>query len=433
MNDVALQVRGLSKQYRIGEIGRARYETLRDKLAHLPRKLIGRVGQPKRADTTIWALDDVSFELERGGTLGVIGRNGAGKSTLLKILSRITEPTCGHADIFGRVGALLEVGTGFHPELTGRENVFLNGAILGMRKHEIKAKLSEVLAFAEVEQFADTPVKYYSSGMYLRLAFSVAAHMEPEILIVDEVLAVGDMAFQRKCMGKMGAVAREGRTVLFVSHNMSAVTRLCKSGLVLERGRVSFHGDISDAVAHYHNLVVAGSAQLAGGRPAHVLFEEEPQPEAEYSIIKVELLDKQGQPLPTVSTWDRVRFRFHIYARTSLQRGSVILEIRTIEGTRILVLSTQPDGTLPLPLEEGFQAVDCVIDELPLAAGQYVVAASIAVPNMDWLWFRPEIGILSVEARDVYNSGFAPQVKRAAVALHHHWERVAQIETVRSS
>ena len=433
MSDVALQVRGLSKQYRIGEIGRARYETLRDKLAFLPRRLFGRSAQPRRPDTTIWALDDVSFDLERGGTLAVIGRNGAGKSTLLKILSRITEPTRGHADIFGRVGALLEVGTGFHPELTGRENVFLNGAILGMRRHEIVARMDEILAFAEVEQFADTPVKYYSSGMYLRLAFSVAAHMEPEILIVDEVLAVGDMAFLRKCMGKMGAVAREGRTVLFVSHNMGAVTRLCKSGLVLDRGRVSYHGHISDAVAHYHNLVVAGAESVDGGRRAHVLFEEEPQPEAEYSITKVELLDEQGRPMPTVSTWDAVRFRFHIYARTTLQRGSVILEVRTIEGTRVIVLSTQPDGTLPLPFEEGFQAVDCVIEELPLAAGQYVVAASLAVPNMDWLWFRPEIGILSVEERDVYGSGFAPTVKRAAVALHHRWEPVLQTSAATKS
>lgn len=424
MSDAALQVRGLSKQYRIGEIGRARYDTLRDKLAALPRKLVGRAARVRQPDATIWALDDVSFELERGGTLAVIGRNGAGKSTLLKILSRITEPTSGHADIFGRVGALLEVGTGFHPELTGRENVFLNGAILGMRRHEIVARLDEILAFAEVEQFADTPVKYYSSGMYLRLAFSVAAHMEPEILIVDEVLAVGDMAFQRKCMGKMGAVAREGRTVLFVSHNMGAVTRLCKSGLVLDRGRVSYHGHIADAVAHYHNLVVAGAESAVGARPAHVLFEEEPQPEAEYSITKVELLDGDGQPMPTVATWDAVRFRFHIYARNPLQRGSVILEIRTIEGTRVIVLSTQPDGTLPLPFEEGFQAVDCVIEELPLAAGPYVVAASLAVPNMDWLWFRPEIGILSVEERDVYSSGFAPNVKRAAIALHHRWEPV---------
>ncbi|HEY0673379.1 MAG TPA: ABC transporter ATP-binding protein [Longimicrobiales bacterium] len=430
MSDVALKVRGLSKQYRIGEIGRARYETLRDKLALLPRKLAGRAPQPQRADSTIWALDDVTFDLERGGTLAVIGRNGAGKSTLLKILARITEPTRGHADILGRVGALLEVGTGFHPELTGRENVFLNGAILGMRKQEIRSRLAEILAFAEVEQFADTPVKYYSSGMYLRLAFSVAAHMEPEILVVDEVLAVGDMAFQRKCMGKMGAVAREGRTVLFVSHNMGAVTRLCRSGLVLERGRVSFHGGVDDAVAHYHNLVVAGSAAAESGRPAHVIFMEEPQPEAEYSITRIELLTESGEPKPTVSTWDRLRVRFHIYARTALQRGSVILEIRTIEGTRVIVLSTQPDGTLPLPFEEGFQAVDCVIDELPLAAGQYVVAASLAVPNMDWLWFRPEVGVLSVEERDVYNSGFAPHVKRAALALHHHWEPVVVPDAV---
>src|SRR5688572_5103702 len=306
MSNVALQARGLSKEYRIGEIGRARYDTLRDKLAILPRRLLGRGALPKRSSSTIWALDDVSFELEQGGTLAVIGRNGAGKSTLLKILSRITEPTRGYADIFGRVGALLEVGTGFHPELTGRENVFLNGAILGMSRREIVTRLDEILAFAEVEQFADTPVKYYSSGMYLRLAFSVAAHMEPEILIVDEVLAVGDMAFQRKCMGKMGAVAREGRTVLFVSHNMGAVTRLCRSGLVLNRGQVSYHGPVADAVAHYHKLVVAGSGVREGGRAAHVLFEEEPQPEAEYSITKVELLSENGQPMPTVSTWDRV-------------------------------------------------------------------------------------------------------------------------------
>lgn len=431
MSDVALQVCGLSKQYRLGEIGRARYETLRDRLAQLPRRVFGAPARARRPDTTIWALDDVSFELERGGTLAVIGRNGAGKSTLLKILARITEPTRGYADIEGRVGALLEVGTGFHPELTGRENVYLNGAILGMRRHEIHGRLDEIIAFAEVEQFADTPVKYYSSGMYLRLAFSVAAHMEPEILVVDEVLAVGDLAFQRKCMGKMDAVAREGRTVLFVSHNMGAVTRLCRGGLVLERGRVSYHGPVADAVAHYHGLVVAGTVAAENGRPAHVLFEEEPQPEAEYSIIKVELLDEQGSAKPTVSTWDCVRFRFHIYARNTLQRGSVILEIRTIEGTRVIVLSTQPDSTLPLPFEEGFQAVDCVVEELPLAAGQYVVAASLAVPNMDWLWFRPEIGILSVEARDVYNSGAAPSVKRAAIALHHRWEPVAQREAVR--
>jgi lipopolysaccharide transport system ATP-binding protein len=430
MSQPALQVRGLSKQYRLGEVGRARYETLRDKIARLPRKWLARPQAPQR-ETTIWALDDVSFDLEQGGTLAVIGRNGAGKSTLLKILSRITEPTRGYADIFGRVGALLEVGTGFHPELTGRENVYLNGAILGMRRQEIQSRLDEILAFAEVEQFADTPVKYYSSGMYLRLAFSVAAHMEPEILIVDEVLAVGDMAFQRKCMGKMGAVAREGRTVLFVSHNLGAVTRLCKTGLVLDGGRVSYHGHVSDAVAHYHHLVVAGAATGEGARPAHVLFEEEPQPEAEFSITRVELLTDGGQPMPTLATWDTVRFRFHIYARTSLQRGSVILEIRTIEGTRVIVLSTQPDATLPLPFEEGFQAVDCVIEELPLAAGQYVIAASLAVPNMDWLWFRPEVGILSVEARDVYNSGFAPSVKRAAIALHHRWEPVVLPEAAR--
>lgn len=420
---VAIRAVGLAKQYRIGEIGRARYETLRDKIAHVPRMLLGRKGPLARSSSTIWALEDVSFELERGGVLAVIGRNGAGKSTLLKVLSRITEPTRGYADIFGRIGALLEVGTGFHPELTGRENVYLNGAILGMRRSEITRQLDEILAFAEVEKFADTPVKYYSSGMYLRLAFAVAAHMEPEILIVDEVLAVGDAAFQRKCMGKMSDVAREGRTVVFVSHNMGAIARLCTSGIVLEQGRVSFQGEINSAIAYYHDLVLSGKT-ADDGRPAHVLFAEEPQPEADFSLTSIELLDESGAPKPDVSTWDRVRVRFHFYCRRPLQRGSVIFEVRTMEGTRMIVLSTQPDATLPLSFEEGFQAVDCVIDELPLAAGDYMVAAALAIPNLERLWFRHEVGTLHVLPRDVYSSGMAPVVTRAVLALQHSWQPV---------
>ncbi|MGQ0561629.1 MAG: ABC transporter ATP-binding protein [Gemmatimonadota bacterium] len=419
---VAIRAAGLAKQYRIGEIGRARYQTLRDTIAQLPRSILGRA-PVQRPQSTIWALEDVSFELRHGEVLAIIGRNGAGKSTLLKVLSRITEPTRGHADICGRIGALLEVGTGFHPELTGRENVYLNGAILGMRRAEITAQLDEILAFAEVERFADTPVKFFSSGMYLRLAFAVAAHMEPEILIVDEVLAVGDAAFQRKCMGKMSDVARAGRTVVFVSHNMSAVTHLCTSGLVLERGRVDFHGAVRDAVTHYHDLVLSATPGRDGREP-HVIFQEEPQPEADFSMTRIELLDEDGHAKPDLATWDRARFRFHFYCRRPVQRGSVVLEIRTLEGARLIVLSTQPDGTMPLSFSAGFQAVDCVIDELPLAAGDYAVAAALAIPNMERLWFRHEAGTFSVLPKDIYGSGHAPVVQRSALALHHSWRAV---------
>src|ERR687886_2660722 len=246
MTSIAIDVVGLSKQYRIGQMHSA-IDTLRDHLMHGLRTL--RTGRTPREH--IWALDDVSFEVREGEVLGIIGRNGAGKTTLLRILSRITEPTRGHADVTGRVGSLLEVGTGFHPELTGRENVFLNGAILGMRRSEIARKFDEMVAFAEVERFIDTPVKRYSSGMYLRLAFAVAAHLEPEILLVDEVLAVGDAAFQRKCLGRMGEVAREGRTVLFVSHNLPSIEKLCRRVVVIDGGRVAMQGDPTACIAAY--------------------------------------------------------------------------------------------------------------------------------------------------------------------------------------
>ncbi len=247
MSEVAIRAQALAKQYHIGRLER-RYDTLRDRLANirLPlERFWGNGNSQFQPDETVWALKDVAFEVTRGEVVGVIGRNGAGKSTLLKILSRITKPTQGRAEIHGRVGSLLEVGTGFHPELTGRENIFLNGAILGMRRREIERKFDEIVAFAEVERFIDTPVKHYSSGMYVRLAFAVAAHLEPEILLVDEVLAVGDAAFQKKCLGKMGEVAREGRTILFVSHNIAAITRICNRVILLDQGQVQ-----SDGPAH---------------------------------------------------------------------------------------------------------------------------------------------------------------------------------------
>jgi lipopolysaccharide transport system ATP-binding protein len=260
MTDIVLRVEGLGKRYRIGA-RQADYKTLRETLMdvlqsplRLATKLRYReaVGVDKLTDM-IWALKDVSFEIRRGQVVGIIGRNGAGKSTLLKILSCITEPTTGFAEIHGRVGSLLEVGTGFHSELTGRENIYLNGAILGMRRVEIERKFDEIVAFAEVENFIDTPVKHYSSGMYLRLAFAVAAHLEPEVLIVDEVLAVGDARFQRKCLNKMQDVSQVGRTVLFVSHNMSTITRLCERAILLDEGKVVDDGPSYKVVNAYMN------------------------------------------------------------------------------------------------------------------------------------------------------------------------------------
>ncbi len=282
MSDVAIRVENLGKQYRIGP--RQRYKTIRESLMAAFSSPIRRLRQADRRsphtpcadkapiicspgvsgrDQWIWALKDACFEIKRGEVIGIIGRNGAGKSTLLKILSRITKPTVGQAEIHGRVGSLLEVGTGFHPELTGRENTYLNGAILGMRKAEIDRKFDEIVAFAEVERFIDTPVKHYSSGMYVRLAFAVAAHLELEILLVDEVLAVGDGAFQKKCLGKMGGVAREGRTILLVSHNMTAIRALCSSVLYLERGKQKALG-MTDTVVSMYSGDIMSSQRLAG-------------------------------------------------------------------------------------------------------------------------------------------------------------------------
>ncbi len=261
MNKIAVRVGNLGKLYHIGVQQRSQYQTLRDTMANAmqrPARMLKNLVSPSHEDDNernFWALKDVSFEIKLGEIVGIIGRNGAGKSTLLKILARITEPTTGFAEMRGRIGSLLEVGTGFHPELTGRENIFLNGTILGMKRAEIKAKFDEIVAFAEVERFLDTPVKHYSSGMHVRLAFAVAAHLEPDILIIDEVLAVGDSAFQQKCLGKMDSVVKEGRTVLFVSHNLSQMKSFCRKGLWLQGGRAMQYGLIDEVVASYQKSI----------------------------------------------------------------------------------------------------------------------------------------------------------------------------------
>jgi lipopolysaccharide transport system ATP-binding protein len=262
MSQTVIRAEALAKRYRIGK--RERYLTFRDVLARAlraPARLLSASSSNHRATNFIWALRDVFFEVKQGEVVGVVGRNGAGKSTLMKILAQITRPTEGTVEIRGRIGSLLEVGTGFHPELTGRENVYLNGAILGMKKAEIESKFDEIVAFSEVEQFLDTPLKHYSSGMQMRLAFSVAAHLEPEILLVDEVLAVGDMAFQKKCLGKMEHVAKTGRTVLFVSHNMAAVTRLCQRGLLIEGGKIIRDSNALEVASQYLNSDLGTSAE----------------------------------------------------------------------------------------------------------------------------------------------------------------------------
>jgi lipopolysaccharide transport system ATP-binding protein len=298
MTELAIRVENLGKRYRIGALVR-RNDTLRDQLSDLGNRAAARIRRSKNDDHTgaendVWALRDISFEVRQGQVLGVIGKNGAGKSTLLKVLSRVTEPSTGEIEIHGRVGSLLEVGTGFHPELTGRENIYLNGAILGMKRTEIERKFDEIVAFSEVEQFIDTPVKRYSSGMYLRLAFAVAAHLEPEILVVDEVLAVGDAEFQRKCLGKMSDVAQQGRTVMFVSHNMSAILRLTQESIVMEKGRLVMRGVSSEAVDYY---LSAGHSK-AGERTWTEA--EIPSSAAPFRPMALRLCDEHGQVIDTI-------------------------------------------------------------------------------------------------------------------------------------
>jgi len=298
MSDIAIRVENLSKRYRIG-LAQERPDTLRDLLMSRLHR-IGDVFNRDRDGSSenpayIWALKDVSFEVQRGQVLGIVGRNGAGKSTLLKILSRVTNPTEGFGEIHGRVGSLLEVGTGFHPELSGRENIYLNGAILGMRREEIDRKFDEIVDFSEVEKFIDTPVKRFSSGMYLRLAFAVAAHLEPEILVVDEVLAVGDAEFQRKCLGKMSDVAQEGRTVLFVSHNMSAILRLTQETIVLDSGKIILRAATPDAVDHYLNMGLTKQGARSWTE------EEFPAEKTPFHPIALSIRNLKGQVVDTVN------------------------------------------------------------------------------------------------------------------------------------
>jgi lipopolysaccharide transport system ATP-binding protein len=334
MMEISIRAEDLGKQYRIGQYV-ASYRTLRDVLAETassPIRWLRRVRTPGgegRSPETIWALRHVSFELERGQVLGVIGRNGAGKSTLLKLLSRVTEPTEGYAEIYGRVGSLLEVGTGFHPELTGRENIYLNGAILGMKRTEIDRKFDEIVAFAEVPKFIDTPVKRYSSGMYLRLAFAVAAHLEPEILVVDEVLAVGDAEFQRKCLGKMSEVAYEGRTVLFVSHNMSAISRLTQDTIVLDNGHIVCSAPTSEAIDFYMTSGIAQAGEYRWDDPSMEIDA------APFHPITLRVLDHEGRMTNQVLSTQPFLVEFEYELDEDITGLRVGIYLSTSRGERV--------------------------------------------------------------------------------------------------
>jgi lipopolysaccharide transport system ATP-binding protein len=376
MSDLAIRVHGLGKRYQIGA-DRRPYRTLRETITDTVMGPLRRLraglsaDPPADGERAFWALKDVSFEVNRGEVVGIIGRNGAGKSTLLKILSRITEPTEGEVEIAGRVRSLLEVGTGFHPELTGRDNVYLNGAILGMKRTEIDRKFDEIVAFSEIAKFLDTPVKYYSSGMYTRLAFAVAAHLEPEILIVDEVLAVGDLAFQKRCLGKMGDVANEGRTVLFVSHNMAAVNRLCSRGIWLHEGRVQRSGTMTQVVAGY----LGDGAELA----AQAFFARRPDAVVQYTGIQI--ADRTGNISQSVPDNQEFHVRLGIEVYRDTQEIYFGLIVRNSEGVNIIFTDSRDvDHSLPSRFQRGQYSL-CWTCPPILIPGRYCVGLGIASRN----------------------------------------------------
>jgi lipopolysaccharide transport system ATP-binding protein len=369
MSDTVIRVENLGKKYILGHQKQERYTALRDVITNKVKSL-GSLINPKEkvgnpAFEEFWALKDVSFDIKQGDRVGIIGRNGAGKSTLLKILSRITEPTKGSIKIKGRVASLLEVGTGFHPELTGRENIFLNGAILGMGKEEIKRKFDEIVAFAEVEKFLDTPVKRYSSGMYVRLAFAVAAHLEPEILIVDEVLAVGDAQFQKKCLGKMEDVGKEGRTVIFVSHNNSAVSTLCNRGIMMNKGSIAFDATIKETITYYSQQINANSVN-------NIITTNKNYPSIQFISINEEKL-KDGVLEVNVgfdSPW-------------VLDTPLIGIVVYNLMGLPLFGSNTWMDkGFKPIPMSKGIAKMS--IREIPLHTGTYKISVWLGEKNQNY-------------------------------------------------
>ncbi len=367
MNDFAIKAENVSKLYHIGlKTSGSMRETVYDFASGLFKK--------KNTDfdsTEFWALKDVSFEIKKGDVVGVIGKNGAGKSTLLKVLSRITEPTSGKIQINGRIGSLLEVGTGFHPELTGRENVFLNGSILGMKRKEIEQKFDEIVDFSGIEKFIDTPVKRYSSGMYVRLAFAVAAHLEPEILIIDEVLAVGDSEFQKKCLGKMQNIAGHGRTVIFVSHNMAVVSQLCSSVLLLKNGTVDFNGMTSEGLDFYFNKNSALIPQM--------IYENDENSPVSFKKIAVTSNKIIGEAI--FSFEGKLTIEIDYFINNNHSNSQIVIHIWTINGVHVLA-SSDLDQRIKINRIKGIGSSAVVIDKNLLAPGIYSITVASGVPNM---------------------------------------------------
>ena len=411
MNDIAIRVEHLSKLYRLGARSGG-YRTFRETVTDWFKP---RPAAPASDPQSFWALKDISFEVRRGEVMGVIGRNGAGKSTFLKVLSRITEPTAGWAEIHGRVGSLLEVGTGFHPELSGRENVWLNGAILGMHRAEVEAKFDEIVAFSEVEKFIDTPVKHYSSGMYLRLAFAVAAHLEPEILLVDEVLAVGDSQFQKKCLGKMSEVAKGGRTVLFVSHDMTAIIQLSDRALLLDGGKVGMLGPTEDVVSAY--------LKQAGQQHRSLAQRRDRQGDGTARLEAVDFCDLDGKLVPSIRAGGPLVVRVSIQsALTDLHPEELWLDVtfRDPLGRPVTCVSTRFS---PPPARAGVDprsfSLSCTIPRLLVAEDSYAVDLWLAYRSglCDYVQRAAEV---QVSAGDFFGTGHAPVPRKHGPMLTPH-------------
>lgn len=422
MSNTVIKVENLSKQYRLGTVGTG---TLGHDLNRWwqtsilkkedPYLKIGDVNDRavKGDSEYVWALQDINFEVKQGEVLGIIGRNGAGKSTLLKILSRTTSPTTGSVKIKGRVASLLEVGTGFHGELTGRENIFLNGAILGMTKTEIKRKLDEIIDFSGVEKYIDTPVKRYSSGMYVRLAFAVAAHLEPEILIVDEVLAVGDAEFQKKALGKMKDVSnQDGRTILFVSHNMAAIQNLCDKGLVLNNGMTTFLGPIEDAL----NLYRGGTIKL---NVDSNLLKLPREGNGKLKFKKVKFIDRNNNEVVSPICGDLVKIILEAEVYEKLKNVAVAISFYSLGGECKLTLWSELTDT-NFNINEGDNQFSCVIDKFPLSRGIYS-ANLYSTSNPDLLDWVQDAFSFEMEDGDFYRTGRAIQSDHQTVLIQHVW------------
>jgi len=402
MTTPIIEIEHLSKCYQIGA-HKEPYLSLRDEMVKtgrriskaLSRRVTRSPRQENATDTDFWALKDVSFSVQQGEAIGIIGRNGAGKSTLLKILSQITPPTAGKITMRGRVASLLEVGTGFHPELTGRENIFLNGAILGMRQKEIRRKFDEIVAFSEVGKFIDTPVKRYSSGMYVRLAFAVAAHLEPEILVVDEVLAVGDIQFQRKCLGKMGEVARGGRTVLFVSHNMSAMSELCQKAVLLNAGRVDMMGKMDDVVNKYsmHTAAVS-SVDLS-------TVEHARRPQRYGVLTHFSVYDKAAAPTTSFLMGQPIMARIGVRIHRKMPNAEVAFKISSRLGSAIHYFCSTWEG-LRRDLNPGEYLFEIRVPKVMLLPGKYMLGVWLAQERSRTMTddYVPDVSVIEVIGND---------------------------------